>query len=135
MSFIRAKIDVKKVKWDEQKVAAALAKNPVIQSRILAKADRVASTARSRIAAAPRQRVTKTRHKGHYFSEKPSAIAKTVDVKQAAPLIVATTSRGAQMPVALVVADHPYSRYYKSAFGSAVLANAGGGWKFQKNSP
>lgn len=129
---IRATINVTKIKWNEQKVAAVLANDPKIQADIRSKAEAVAATARSRVASAPRKKVAKQRVGGFYFSERPDAIAKTIQVKKSAPLIVTSNARGRSLPVALVVADHPYSPYYLAEFASALPANAAAGkWVVQ----
>jgi len=132
MSFIKANIRVKKIKWKGHELAKQLAHAPTIQAGIQRKAGSAAAEAITRVAASPQKRINKQRHHGRYFSEKPSAVAATIKVGGSkGPFIVTTTSRGLAMPVALVVADHPYSIYYRAPFASAIRAQAGPGWKFQ----
>lgn len=136
---VKAHISVTKVRWNEQAVAAVLANDPGIQGAILAKAGAVAGEAKTRIGNSAKVKVPKSAKVkspgGIHYSERPDAVARMVSVKPAAPLRVFTTGRGAQMPVALVVADHPYSHLYQTALTSALVANSGGRWKAQGVTP
>ncbi len=127
--MIRASINVTKVKWDRQLVAQSLANDPKAQAIVLAKAHSVAADAATRVAAMPKRKpASKARWGGKYPSERPDAVANLIQVKAAAPLLVFSTKRGTEVPVALIVADHPYSDLYKSGIAAALLAGAGGGW-------
>lgn len=127
--MISARIRVTQVKVSDRKVANAIATLPTVQPLLLAKANDVARTAQQRIAATPKRPVQKQRVAGYYFSERPDAIAKQVKVGgQEGGYIVTRTKRGTKFPVALVVADHPYSPAYIDVFASAVVSNAGAKW-------
>lgn len=137
--MIRGKIDVRRIRWNEQAVAQQLASEPGIQASLRSKADEVAVEARARVANSAKVPIPKGAKakspSGRYYSERPDAVAKMIQVKPAAPLLVFTTARGAAMPVSLVVADHPYSDRYAVAFGSALNAVAGRSgrrWRVQR---
>lgn len=133
---IKAKIVVKRLKWDDKKVAQALAHDPKVQPQLLGKANAVAADTRSNIGSSTRVKVPQSMKTathaalGTHFSERTDAIAKTVSVGgQEGPYIVTQTQAGKPMPVALVVADHPYSKLYLGAMAAAITKNAGRGWK------
>lgn len=125
---ITAKIKVEKIKWNEKAVSEALARDPRINSTLQSKATAVAADARSNIGSRPKRSVTKVRwgKNNTYASEKPSAIAKLVSTK---PVQVFPLGRGGSVPVALVVADHPYTKYYIDGLTAAIDSHAGGPWK------
>lgn len=123
--MIRGKIVVRKWKIEAPVVARVLASNPRIRSTIFALAEEVAEGTRRRFQRAVRPgKVNYSRYRGQYWSAAPTAVAKGVGVKDIKdfPITTATVPRSA--PVALVVADHPYSVTYEKGHDEFPQVNA-----------
>jgi hypothetical protein len=121
-ALIKGRIVVKKWDVDPQKVAAALAQQPSIRGTLVALAQEVAEGTQKRMANASKpQKIVYEKYLGVRWSAEPTAVAKGIKYKD---IIDETTAQGYTMPVALVIADHPYSVTYEKGHDEFPNTNA-----------
>lgn len=144
-STISGRIRIKRWKVDNRKVARVLANDPTVQASLMGYGKEIARRTELRMskAHAPKK-IQNPRYQGHYWAFKPQAVVRNIKtgaplirLKPGAEVLVFGTKAGPAVagviPVALVVADHPFSRSYEfgldefpqvGAMGAAITAIA-----------
>lgn len=129
---VKARIKVRSWKINERKLASVLANDPKIRAKLESYAQEVVTRAGKRMNwRSPPRKVVYERYKGQYWSADPKRVVSGMGVKKTKTF---PTKKGVgDIPVALIVFDHPYSRTYEygedefpkvGAFSAALTATA-----------
>lgn len=121
---IKGKITVHKWAFNAGQVSQLLAADPGIRASLVGLAEMVAEgTAKRFSRAKPPNPVVYEKYLGHYWSADPGRVAKEVKVKDIGTFPT-SGGQGRVIPVALVVADHPYSVTYEKGLDEFPQVNA-----------
>lgn len=140
MTTLRWKVKVTEVLWDEIAISSALAADPKIRGAIMGKAEQAKEACKASVAAVSTDqelledfRTTGVGPYGVGWLPYPNAVAELIsNSPMGEPIETWTLRRGNQVPVALVVADHPNSIHYITAFRAGLAGALSPGWHLQE---
>lgn len=140
MTTLRWKVKVTEVVWDEIAISAALATDSTISGAIMSKAVQAKEACKASVAAASTDpgllqdfRATGIGPYGAGWLPYPNAVAELIsNDPMGNPIETWTLRRGNPVPVALVVADHPNSVHYITAFRAGLTSVLSPGWHLQE---